>query len=220
MVGAPKGPTDTCHIDFGSTLHEFIEEFYTYPDKDLTKDELRDRLSKVVTPKTKSKMEPTVDNFFAWEERHGYRGMEPFQHKKGNFDTAQLFLEEDFLMTIAPDLPPVKGAVDFYCKDTGHLVDWKTGKGDDFFKYNKEFPFGYVLQAVTYCVHERMRNRHVNNCEFFFTVPGKSGFINPNIDDQWLEATVRDMMKYIDNGIFYRNRTKLCGWCEYSMHCE
>ena len=84
MVKAPKGPTDMCHIDFGSTLHEFIEEFYTNPYKDLTADDLHQRLSAVVVPKTKAKLQPTVENFFKWESKYKYRGLEPFnpKHKK------------------------------------------------------------------------------------------------------------------------------------------
>lgn len=220
MIQAPKGPTDTCHIDFGLALHQFIEEFYTKPDKDMTKEDLHARLSEVVVPKTKAKLQPTVDNFFAWEDKHRYRGLKPYNPKVKDNSDAQIFIEEEFLLSVAPDLPKVKGAVDLYCLPTGHLADWKTGKGDDFFKYGKDYPFGYVLQGVTYCVHESLMGRPVRNCEFFFTMLGRSGYINPRIDMSWLETTIRDMMTYIDKGVFFRNRNQLCNWCEYQMHCE
>ena len=48
-----------------------------------------------------------------------------------------------------------------------------------------------------------MMGRGVDNCEFFFTMLGKSGYINPNIDGSWLETTVRNMMEYIDKGVFF-----------------
>ncbi|NCU27295.1 hypothetical protein EOM86_11340, partial [Candidatus Nomurabacteria bacterium] len=89
MVDAPKGPTDTSHIDFGSATHEFIEGFYQ-KDKDshqrLGPEDMKRALAPFVNDTTRKKYLPTVESFFAWEDEHNYRD-----------SGARLEIEERFL---------------------------------------------------------------------------------------------------------------------------
>lgn len=207
IADAPQGPKDDCHIRFGSAVHQFIERYYENPDEDLGPTDMLEHVSRVVTKTTMAKLNPTVQTFFAWEGAHHYRGLEVGK---------EIFIEENFLLELSPDLPPIKGAVDLYVPSTGHLVDWKTGKGDDFFRWGKPYPFDYYLQGAIYNVFEQTLGRPVNEIEFLFMPPNRSGFVPTHLGADWLVEVIDSMMDYVRRGIFPRNPTKLCGWCEYN----
>ncbi len=199
---------DSSHIDFGSAVHEFIDYFYSHPEEPLTEDDMLQAVMPVVTSVTKRKVEPTISAFFEWEARHRYRG------------TPGLVAEEKFRnLVVAPDLPTLTGAVDLYNPKNGHILDWKTGKSDSFFKYGKPYPLDYLIQGMVYKYYEISKGRNVDRIEFYFMPDHKSGYIRPDIDNSWLEAAIRNIMDYINKGIYYRNRTKLCNWCEYKIYC-
>ena len=66
-----------------------------------------------------------------------------------NYDTAQIFIEEEFLIEIAPRLAKNEGGRGFLLL-THHDI-WPIGKlakGDDFFKYGKDFPLDMYFREL------------------------------------------------------------------------
>ena len=210
MIKAPKGPTEMAHINFGSATHEFIEKYYKGDNyKNMDADAMRVALSKIVKPLTKKKLEPTIANFFEWERAHN-----KLEHRH------ELQMEKGFMLYLDDDLPPIKGFIDLFDPVMGHIVDWKTGTGRDFFEYGKPYPFDYYVQGLTYSIVKKREGYDIKTIEFPFLPTGRSGFVPPTVDDDWLLGVWRTMMWYIRNGVFARNRGPLCPWCEYREHCE
>lgn len=180
------------HLIFGSTMHEYFEEYNKGGDGvELYRD------------------------FLMNEEPFGEH-ITNFETILKKFNLERAVLSEQKIYDDEQDFVSIIDAI--YEKDGEYIIiDYKTGK----FRKQDKKKYIQELLLYVYAV-ERMTTLKISKIGMFFTGSPDDSFIQPVDRKKLQEtlAELEEVRKKIENCEFPRNKNPLCAWCDYQGICE
>lgn len=194
--------TDDSALVFGKTVHNAIEEFFRKVPDHPSADEIESIAKKVfgeydrqMIRERKQRLERIRDNFISFEKKR----MRTWKHYKPTLVEEKL-KSSQFV-----------GILDFYSKEEGVAIDWKTG--------SSMMSPNHLRQGKIYELLLRENNYTVKKVIFFSLESGMALPV-PRVTDGWIQKELDRMRNEIEQGRFFANRGPLCGWCPYILDCD
>lgn len=194
--------TDDRALLFGKTVHNAIEEYFRKVPVHPGADEIEGTAKKIfeecgrhMTREYKQRLERIRNNFTSFEKKR----MRTWKHYKPTL------VEEKLKST------QFVGMLDFYCKEEGVAIDWKTG--------SSMMSPNHLRQGKIYEVLLKENDYPVKRIIFFSLESGMALPV-PRVTDGWIQREADRMQSMIERGRFFTNRGPLCGWCPYILDCD
>lgn len=193
---------DDSALLFGKAVHNAIGEFFRKVPDHPSADEIEviakkifGECNRLMIKERKQRLERIRDNFISFEKKR----MRTWKHYKPTFVEEKL-KSDQFV-----------GILDFYSKEEGVAIDWKTG--------SSMMSPNHLRQGKIYEVLLRENNYPAKKIMFLSLESGMALPV-PRVTDGWIQKEVDRMRDMIERGRFFANRGPLCGWCPYILDCD